>query len=185
VNVVPTELPGVVVVEPRVFRDDRGRLLETWNRARYLEAGIGATFVQDNVSVSRRGVLRGLHFQHPHDQGKLISVVHGQIFDVAVDVRHGSPTFGRWVGVTLSSDDGRQLWIPEGFAHGFCVTVDSAIVTYKCTARYAPESERAIRWEDADLGIRWPVDRPELSEKDAAAPLLRDLPQEALPAFRG
>jgi dTDP-4-dehydrorhamnose 3,5-epimerase len=174
-KVVETRLAGVLILEPRVFRDDRGHFLESWNSARYAEHGIPERFVQDNLSVSRRGVLRGLHFQYPSPQGKLVSAVQGAVFDVAVDLRKGSPTFGEWVGVELSQENHRQMWIPEGFAHGFQVTSESALFTYKCTEYYAPEHEGSLRWNDPDLAIEWPIPEPVLSSKDADAPLLRDL----------
>jgi len=176
-----TPLPGVLVIEPRVFVDDRGFFLETFQASRYEAAGIGATFVQDNFSRSRRGTLRGLHFQEPKAQGKLVQVLNGSAFDVVVDVRRGSPTFGQWFGMELSGDAPKQMWIPPGFAHGFCVTSDVADFHYKCTALYAPEAERSIRWNDPAIGIAWPVAQPLLSDKDAQAPLLADAP--ALPAF--
>ncbi|HET7035730.1 MAG TPA: dTDP-4-dehydrorhamnose 3,5-epimerase [Thermomicrobiaceae bacterium] len=177
-----TTLAGVVVVEPRVFADQRGFFLETWNQAAYAAAGLGYAFVQDNLSLSRQGVLRGLHYQHPHGQGKLVSVLSGAVFDVAVDIRRGSPSFGRWVGVCLSSENHRQLFIPAGFAHGFVVTSPDAIFIYKCTSSYRPEAEHGIRWDDPSLAIQWPVQAPILSPKDAGAPLLADIPEEDLPA---
>lgn len=173
-KVLPTELPGVLIIDPKVFGDDRGFFYESFQARRYEEAGIRGPFVQDNVSRSVKGTLRGLHFQEPQPQGKLVTVLRGSVFDVAVDVRRGSPTFGRWVGVELSEATRRQLWIPAGFAHGFCVTSDSADFAYKCTDYYAPEHEQSVLWNDPDLGIQWPVDAPLLSKKDAAAPRLRD-----------
>jgi dTDP-4-dehydrorhamnose 3,5-epimerase len=171
-RVIETRLPGVLILEPRVFRDARGHFAETWQRERYREHGIPAEFVQDNMSFSQHGVLRGLHYQNPQPQGKLVSVLQGAVWDVAVDLRRGSNTFGRWVGVELTGESLRQLWIPEGFAHGFVVTGESALFSYKCTAPYAPEYEHSLRWNDPDLGITWPVDDPVVSAKDAAAPLL-------------
>ena len=182
-RVVPTDLPDVLVVEPRVFGDHRGYFLETFQARRYAEAGIPGPFVQDNLSFSQRGVLRGLHYQHPHAQGKLVWVLQGEVFDVAVDIRRGSPTFGRWVGVRLSGENKRQLWIPPGFAHGFCVLSETALFTYKCTDYYAPEDEGTVRWDDPDLGIEWPVEEPALSAKDAAAPMLAEIPVERLPPY--
>jgi dTDP-4-dehydrorhamnose 3,5-epimerase len=173
-------LPGVLLLEPRVFRDGRGFFVETWNRERYAAAGLEVSFVQDNVSSSRRGVLRGLHFQNPTPQGKLVSVLHGAVFDVAVDLRVGSPTFAGWLGVDLSADNLRQLYIPEGFAHGFLVTSDTAVFSYKCTAPYAPEYERSVRWDDPKIGIEWPIDSPILSPKDAAAPRLQQVAADDL-----
>ena len=172
-RVSPTALPDVLLVQPVTHRDARGHFLETFHADRYAQAGIPGPFVQDNLSLSQRGVLRGLHYQWPRPQGKLVFVLQGEIFDVAVDIRRQSPTFGRWVGVTLSADNHQQLWIPPGFAHGFCVTGDCALVTYKCTDYYAPECERAIRWDDAEIGIVWPVSAPMVSGKDAAAGTLQ------------
>lgn len=165
-------LPGVLLFEPRVFRDERGFFMESWNEERYAAVGLDAGFVQDNVSFSHRGVLRGLHFQNPMPQGKLVSVLSGSVFDVAVDLRIDSPTFSEWVGEELSADNLHQMYVPEGFAHGFLVTSDTAVVTYKCTAPYAPEYERSVRWDDPEIGIEWPIAEPVLSAKDAAAPLL-------------
>lgn len=182
-NVSETPLPGVLLLEPRVFRDARGAFLETWNQDRYRELGLPGRFVQDNVSSSARGVLRGLHYQHPEGQGKLVTVLHGEVFDVAVDIRAGSPTYGRWWGAILSGENSRQIYIPEGFAHGFVVTGESAIFSYKCTAYYAPSDEGSIRWDDPEIGIEWPVAAPVLSPKDAAAPTLRELPEGRLPRF--
>ena len=166
-KVTELDLPGVLLIETRRFDDKRGWFLESWNAARYREAGVDLSFVQDNVSFSRKGVLRGLHFQDPHPQGKLVWVVQGEVWDVAVDVRRGSPTFGRWLGHTLSANNARQLFIPEGFAHGFVVLSETALVCYKCTAPYRPEAERTLRWDDPDVGIEWPISDPVVSEKDA------------------
>ena len=182
-RVTETALPGVLLIEPRVIGDARGYFLEAWHAERYAEAGVPAAWVQDNLSMSRRGVLRGLHVQHPDAQGKLVSVLHGEVYDVAVDVRCGSPSLGRWVGYSLSSENHRQLYIPPGFAHGFLVTSESALVSYKVSTRYQPEHDRAIAWNDPDLCVRWPGQDPVLSPKDAAAPRLRDMPRELLPAF--
>lgn len=180
-NIVPTRLPGTLILEPRIFRDDRGYFLETWNRDRFVAAGLPSRFVQDNTSFSLRGVLRGIHFQNPTPQGKLVHVLDGEIFDVAADIRPDSPTFCKWEGVTLSVENGRQFYIPEGFAHGFLVMSVSALVTYKCTDFYAPAHELSIRWDDPDLGITWPVSAPTLSHKDATAPLLREIAPDRLP----
>jgi len=180
-KVEPTILPGVLLIEPAVHRDDRGWFLETFRDERYAEHGIAGPFVQDSLSFSQRGVLRGLHLQWPRAQGKLVYVAQGEVFDVAVDVRRDSPTFRRWVGHTLSAKDGRQLWIPPGFAHGFVVTADTALFAYKCTEAYAPGGELAIRWNDPEVGIEWPVDDPELSPRDAAAPLLGEIDAARLP----
>lgn len=176
-KVTETAIPGVLLIEPKVFGDDRGFFLETFHAQRYADAGIPGPFVQDNYSRSAKGTLRGLHFQEPQPQGKLVQVVAGAVFDVAVDIRRGSPTFGKWVGVELSAENRRQLWVPPGFAHGFCVTSESADFQYKCTALYAPQNERSILWNDPDLGITWPLSGdPKLSAKDAAAPRLKDAP---------
>jgi dTDP-4-dehydrorhamnose 3,5-epimerase len=183
VKVTPTALPEVLLVEPRVFGDARGYFFESYSARRYAEAGIAATFVQDNVSRSRRGVLRGLHYQHPHGQGKLVGVLEGDVFDVAVDVRRGSPTFGRWVGECLSSENKRQLYLPPGFAHGFLVTSEEALFAYKCTDYYHAETERSIRWDDPRIGIEWPIDGPVLSAKDDVAVTLDAMPAELLPIF--
>jgi dTDP-4-dehydrorhamnose 3,5-epimerase len=171
VEVRPTAIPDVVVVEPKVFGDARGFFYESFNR-RALEARLGRPldFVQDNHSLSARGVLRGLHYQLPHPQGKLVRVARGEVFDVAVDLRRASPTFGRWVGERLSAENRRQLWIPEGFAHGFLVLSEQAEFLYKTTGYYHPETERCIRWDDPTLAIAWPAldARPAVSAKDAA-----------------
>ncbi|MES0874389.1 dTDP-4-dehydrorhamnose 3,5-epimerase [Sinimarinibacterium thermocellulolyticum] len=176
-QVIATALPEVLILEPKLIGDARGFFMESFHARRFAElTGCDEAMVQDNHSRSTRGVLRGLHYQlPPKAQGKLVRVVAGEIFDVAVDIRRGSPTFGHWVGVTLSADNKRQLWVPPGFAHGFCVTSDSADVIYKVTAYYSPEHDRAIRWDDPAIGIEWPLDAPpQLSGKDEKAPLLRD-----------
>jgi dTDP-4-dehydrorhamnose 3,5-epimerase len=177
----PTAIPGVIRVTPRVFRDARGFFLETYHAERFAKAGIGAPFVQDNHSFSARGTLRGLHMQRAFAQGKLVRCSAGEIFDVAVDVRRGSPTFGRWVGETLSAENFRQLWVPPGFLHGFCVLSETAHVQYKCTELYHPEDELGVIWSDPEIGIAWPVDAPVLSAKDAALPRLREV-EARLPA---
>ena len=182
-NIVNTKLPGVVIVEPRVFSDARGAFLEAWHPERYAEMGIAARFVQDNVSFSHKGVLRGLHLQHPNAQAKLVSVLQGEVYDVAVDVRVGSPTFGQWDGITLSASNHRQLFIPAGFAHGFVVTGESATFLYKCDTFYSPQDELGILWNDPDIGIDWPVADPRLSPKDGTALRLRDIPTERLPQY--
>jgi dTDP-4-dehydrorhamnose 3,5-epimerase len=171
-KVVETELPGVLLLEPKVFGDERGLFMEIFHAERYEQFGIFGPFVQDNFSRSVKGTLRGMHFQEPRAQGKLVQVLAGEVYDVVADVRRGAPTFGRWVGVRLSGSNRRQLWVPPGFAHGFCVVSDNADFLYKCTELYSPGSERAIAWNDPDLAIRWPVENPLLSEKDAAAPTL-------------
>lgn len=184
-KVVETELPGVLIVEPDRFGDDRGYFQETWHARRYAEAGIPGPFVQDNLSLSRHGVLRGLHFQNPNGQGKLVYVLQGEVFDVAVDIRVGSPTFGKWAGATLSADNGRQLYIPPGFAHGFCVTGDAALFVYKCTEFYDRDSEGTVRWDDPEIGIDWPLPDPVTSEKDKAAPFLSAIDRARLPVWEG
>jgi dTDP-4-dehydrorhamnose 3,5-epimerase len=183
-NVVETRLSGVVVVEPNVFGDERGFFMETWNAARYEEAGLPSCFVQDNLSFSARGVLRGLHFQNPDSQGKLVQVLDGEVFDVAVDIRAGSPTFGEWEGVILSSENKRQFYVPEGFAHGFLVTGERALFSYKCTAKYNASAEGFVLWNDPEIGIEWPVEAsPTLSDKDRAARPLAEIPVEELPRY--
>jgi dTDP-4-dehydrorhamnose 3,5-epimerase len=182
-KVEQTPLPGVVLLTPQRFGDQRGFFLEAWNRRRFREHGLDLDFVQDNLSSSRKGILRGLHFQNPQPQGKLVQVLQGEVFDVAVDIRRGSPSFGRWWGTNLSSTNLQQLYIPEGFAHGFCVVSDMALFSYKCTDFYNPASEFTLRWDDPDLAITWPVGDPELSAKDAGGLRLRDLPPEALPVY--
>lgn len=173
-------LEGLLLIHPRVFGDARGWFCESWNRLRYRESGIGEEFVQDNFSYSRRGVLRGLHFQNPQAQGKLVMVVEGEVWDVAVDLRRSSTTFGQWQAVRLSGADKCQFYVPAGFAHGFVVLSGTALFHYKCTATYSPESEVSLRWNDPDLGIPWPVAEPVVSARDAAAPRLRDLPMDRL-----
>jgi len=157
--------------------------METYQTRRYAEAGVPGPFVQDNLSFSQRGVLRGLHFQNPNSQGKLVSVLQGEVFDVAVDIRQGSTTFGKWAGHTLSAKNKHQLWIPEGFAHGYCVTSETALFTYKCTDFYVQTSEISLRWDDPDIGIDWPIDIPSLSDKDSQALFLVDTPRDRLPHF--
>lgn len=165
-KIIQTALPEVLVIEPQLFGDARGFFTETFHLQRYQAAGIDLPFVQDNLSRSRQGSLRGLHLQNPRPQGKLVSVLEGEVYDVAVDVRVGSPTFGKWVGTTLSAENRRQMWVPPGFAHGFCVTSESALFFYKCTDLYSPESELGILYNDPALGIPWPVRTPLLSDKD-------------------
>ncbi len=178
-----TELPGVLLIEPKVFGDDRGFFVETFQTNRYAEAGITGPFVQDNLSFSRYGTLRGLHFQNPRPQGKLVFVLSGAVFDVVVDIRADSPTFGAWFGAELSADNKRQIWVPAGLAHGFCVTSESAMLVYKCTDLYAPESEFSVRWDDPEIGIEWPVNEPTVSAKDAAAVPLARIPRDRLLKF--
>ena len=174
-KITETKLAGVMIMEPKVFGDARGFFMETWSQDRYTKAGLPMCFVQDNLSFSTRGVLRGLHFQHPNPQGKLVYVLQGEVFDVAVDIREDSVTFGQWVSVLLSSDNKRQLYIPGGFAHGFCVTSETALFAYKCTDFYNPQAEKGIIWNDPDIGIEWSVATPILSEKDWAYPRLKDI----------
>lgn len=178
-----TDLPGCLVIEPRVFGDERGFFYESWNHSRFREAGIDATVVQSNVSQSTRGVLRGLHYQWPNPQGKLVSVLEGEVYDVAVDVRRGSPHFGRWTAAMLTADNKRHFWIPEGFAHGFVVVSERATFTYLCTALYDAPADAGIRWNDAAIGIDWPVAHPILSGKDERAPFLAEIAPERLPVF--
>lgn len=180
-RIIETRLPGVLLIEPQVFGDERGFFQEIWQGDRYTVNGINGPFVQDNLSRSSKGVLRGLHFQEPGPQGKLVQVISGAVFDVAVDIRKGSPTFGVWVGEELSETNHRQLWVPQGFAHGFCVISESADFIYKCDAPYCPTDEHAIRYDDPDIGIAWPVTNPLLSERDSGAPRLCDAP--TLPFF--
>jgi len=177
-QVIGTALPGVLILEPRVFGDARGFFLESWNAQTFASAGLHMNFVQDNHSLSGQGTLRGLHYQLKHTQGKLVRVTAGEVFDVAVDLRRSSPHFGKWVGVTLSADNKRMLWIPQGFAHGFYVTSPTAEFLYKCTDFYDPTSERTLAWNDPDVGIAWPVPQgaaPQLSAKDQQGRLLKDL----------
>jgi len=183
-EVVPTKLEGVLIVEPEVFGDARGYFMESYHAARYAEAGIASTFVQDNLSRSSKGVLRGLHFQHPHPQAKLVSVMHGAAFDVAVDIRAGSPTFGQWMGVKLSRESNRQLYLPEGIAHGFCALQDDTLIVYKCSDYYHPEYEWSVLWNDPHIGIDWPIASPKVSSKDRQGKLLKDFPPEQLPKYR-
>lgn len=183
-EVVDTEIQGVKIVEPKIFHDKRGWFYETFSGYRYEKAGIKGPFVQDNLSKGSRGTLRGLHLQEPHAQGKLVWVVEGEVFDVAVDVRMGSPTFGKHVAVELSSENRRQLWVPPGFAHGFCVTSQVAIFAYKCTAFYHVECEVGIAWNDPDLGIAWPLSAAAISEKDSRYHHLKDIDTDKLPKFK-
>jgi dTDP-4-dehydrorhamnose 3,5-epimerase len=182
-KILPSSLAGILIIEPSVFKDERGFFMETYQQRRYTEAGIESIFVQDNLSRSVRGTLRGLHYQVKQAQAKLIQVVEGSIFDVAVDIRRGSPYFGQWEGVDLSDENRRQLFLPDGFAHGFCVLSESAYVLYKCTDFYAAEDEGGILWADPDLAIKWPISEPLLSEKDSQLPCLADIPPERLPVY--
>jgi dTDP-4-dehydrorhamnose 3,5-epimerase len=182
-KVIRTELPDCVIIEPAVFGDSRGCFYEVWNADSYAREGLHAKFVQSNVSSSVRGVIRGLHYQWPNPQGKLVSVLEGEVYDVAVDIRRGSPTFGRWNAVILSSDNKRQFWMPEGFAHGFAVLSERAIFSYLCTAQYDKESDAGVRWDDPAIGIDWPIGSPLLSEKDSKTPFLADVPEDRLPIY--
>lgn len=183
-KVIETTLPGALILEPQVFGDSRGFFYESYHQARYRDAGILGDFVQTNVSRSAKGVLRGLHYQWPKPQGKLVSVLEGEVYDVAVDIRRGSPNFGQWVGVMLTADNHRHFWIPEGFAHGFCVLSAFATFTYQCTALYDPAADAGVRWNDADIGIDWPISEPLLSDKDGKTPLLKDIAADRLPVFQ-
>ena len=169
-----TPITGVMLIKPKVWRDSRGYFVETWHQTRYIDVGIALPFVQDNRSRSMRGTLRGLHFQRTYPQGKLVSVSSGSVFDVAVDIRKDSPTFGQWFGTELTGENQHQLWIPPGLAHGFCVCSDVADFSYKCTDFYHPEDECSILWNDPDLAITWPNDNPTLAAKDLAAPLFKN-----------
>ncbi len=180
-KVIKTRLPGCVVIEPLVHGDARGFFYESFNRQRFAEAGLDLAFVQSNVSRSARGVVRGLHYQWPNPQGKLVSVLEGEVYDVAVDIRTGSPTFGQWAAAILSAENKRHFWVPEGFAHGFAVLSEYATFVYQCTALYDRASDAGIRWNDAALAIDWPVAVPSLSDKDMKAPFLADVPRERLP----
>ncbi len=182
-NVLPTDLEGVYIIEPAVFGDHRGFFMETHNQQQYRDNNIDRTFVQDNLSYSSRNTLRGLHYQLPQSQAKLIQVITGEIYDVAVDIRKGSPTFGNWVGVHLSGENHRQIFLSEGFAHGFCVLSETAHVLYKCTDFYSPENEKGVLWSDPDLSIDWPVREPVLSAKDEKYPCLSEIPSEHLFKF--
>ena len=181
-KIIETDLPGCLVLQPQVFGDERGFFYESFNRDKLAGMGLAADFVQGNVSSSTRGVVRGLHYQWPKPQGKLVSVLEGEVWDVAVDLRRGSPNFGRWTAAVLSADNKRQLWIPEGFAHGFVVLSERALFTYLCTATYDRAADAGIRWDDPDLAIDWPVSAPLLSDKDAKAPFLADIAAERLPS---
>ena len=179
-NILTCEISGLLILEPKVFGDARGFFMETYNQRSYREAGLAADFVQDNLSFSRRGTLRGLHCQNPVPQGKLLQVLQGEVFDVAVDIRRHSPTFGKWHGLNLSAENKRQFYVPPGFAHGFLVLSETALFHYKCTEFYSPQNELAIRWNDPDIGIEWPIKEPLLSERDAKGLRLRDTPPERL-----
>jgi dTDP-4-dehydrorhamnose 3,5-epimerase len=183
VKAIPTELPGVVIIEPRVFNDARGFFFESYNALRYVTAGITEHFLQDNHSSSTRGTIRGLHYQLRHPQAKLLRVIRGSVLDVAVDIRRGSPTFGRWVGVELSAENKRQLFVPAGFGHGFCATSDVAEVEYKCSEIYVPDDQHGVLWNDPTIAIKWPVRDPILSDADRAYRPLT-LERDDLPVYQ-
>lgn len=180
-KIIETGIPGLVILEPVVHKDERGFFMEAWNAQRFAAAGLPGPFVQSNISRSTAGVIRGLHYQNPQPQGKLVWVLEGRIFDVAVDVRPDSPTFRQWAGVELSAENHRQLYVPEGFAHGFCVSGEAALLNYLCTSEYRSEYDAVIAWDDPDIGIRWPSVSGQLSPKDANAPRLRDIEHSSLP----
>ncbi|MDB4987316.1 MAG: dTDP-4-dehydrorhamnose 3,5-epimerase [Myxococcaceae bacterium] len=184
-EVIPQAIPEILLIKPKVFGDERGYFVETYQLERYVKSGLATPFVQDNLSRSRHGTLRGLHLQEPHGQGKLVSVVEGEVFDVAVDVRVGSPTFGTWVGVLLSDKNHYQLWVPPGFAHGFCVTSENALFSYKCTDLYHPETEVGVAFDDPQLAISWPVAAPLVGAKDKTNPPLAQIDPAKLPRYRG
>lgn len=183
-NVIEGNLSGLKIIEPKVFGDNRGYFFESWQQQRYQQLGISDDFVQANVSKSQRGVLRGLHFQQPNAQGKLVYVLSGEVFDVAVDIRRGSPTFGQYQAVVLSDKNHRQFYLPKGFAHGFCVLSETAIFAYMCTDYYQPQAEQSLLWNDPQIAIEWPLASPELSEKDRNALTLEQFNQQQLPEFK-
>ena len=182
-KIIKTPLPGCLVIEPAVHGDTRGFFYESFHAEKFAQAGLDLKFVQTNVSRSAQGVLRGLHYQWPHSQGKLVSVLEGEVYDVAVDIRRGSPTFGQWAAAVLSADNKRHFWVPEGFAHGFAVLSEQASFVYQCTALYDREADAGIRWNDAQIGVDWPLAQPSLSDKDQRAPFLADVPPERLPPY--
>lgn len=182
-KLIETDLPGCVVIEPQVFGDARGFFYESFNHDKLAAHGLAPRFVQGNVSSSARGVLRGLHYQWPNPQGKYVSVIEGEVWDVAVDIRRGSPHFGRWTAVVLSAENKRHFWIPEGFAHGFAVLSERAVFSYLCTNTYDAKADAGVRWDDPALAIDWPVSDPSLSSKDAVAPLLKDIAEDRLPVY--
>ncbi len=182
-KIIPTSIEKILIIEPDVFKDQRGFFMETYHQKRYQELGVNRVFVQDNLSFSRRGTLRGLHYQIQNPQAKLVQVISGEIYDVAIDIRAGSPSFGQWVGVHLSDKNNRQLFIPEGFAHGFCVLSDTALFSYKCSKLYAPDDESGILWSDSDLNIDWPIKTPTISDKDSQYPTLSDVEMNRLPVW--
>ncbi|MGO4260117.1 dTDP-4-dehydrorhamnose 3,5-epimerase [Lysobacter sp. TAB13] len=182
-KIIETDLPGCLIIEPQVFGDSRGYFYESFNSDKLAKAGLDLSFAQGNVSSSARGVLRGLHYQWPKPQGKLVSVIEGEVWDVAVDIRRGSPHFGRWTAAVLSGENKRHFWIPEGFAHGFAVLSEKAVFTYLCTQTYDAQADAGLRWDDPDLAIDWPISEPTLSAKDQATPLLKDIAAERLPDY--
>ena len=182
-KVTQTELSGVLLIEPQVFGDSRGFFMETWNQERYESFGLPTRFVQDNVSLSAHGILRGLHYQYPNPQGKLVYVLQGEVFDVAVDIRVGSPTFAQWTATRLSANNKRQLYLPPGYAHGFCVTSEHALFAHKVTEFYDPQADASLAWNDPDIAIDWPIAQPLLSDKDRDAPRLKEMPPDRLPQF--
>jgi len=182
-KITPSHIPEVLIIEPDVHGDARGFFMETWHAKKYADAGLAVNFVQDNQSRSKKGILRGLHYQLEHPQGKLVRVTSGTVFDVAVDIRKGSPSFGQWIGIELSGENFKQLYVPPGFAHGFCVLSESADFLYKCTDFYAPEDEHCIRWDDPDIGVEWPGQDFLVSEKDAQASPLKDM-DAYLPVYK-
>lgn len=182
-KITQTEIPGVIILEPKVFQDDRGFFMETYQQQKYLEAGINTSFVQDNLSFSQKNTLRGLHYQYPHGQAKLVQVLQGSALDVAVDIRHGSPTFGKWVSVELTENNNRQFFIPAGFAHGFVVLNDTALFSYKCSDYYSPSDEKGIVYSDPHLDINWPKSEFILSDKDKTYPCLQEIALKDLPKF--
>jgi dTDP-4-dehydrorhamnose 3,5-epimerase len=182
---IPTEIPEVLLLNPQRFGDQRGWFMESWQAERYRQLGIAEGFVQDNQAYSQKGVLRGLHIQNPHGQGKLVQVIRGEVFDVAVDLRRGSPWFGQWVGALLSENNYRQLYVPVGFAHGYLVMSEDAVFNYKCTDYYHPESQFSVRWDDPQIGIQWPGGaKPILADKDRDAPLLSEISEDRLPCYQ-
>lgn len=182
-KLMPTRMPDCVVIEPAVFGDERGYFFETWNAERFGALGLPDRFVQSNVSTSAQGVLRGLHYQWPRPQGKLVSVLEGEVYDVALDIRRGSRTFGQWEAVILSAENKKQFWIPEGFAHGFAVLSERAVFSYLCTDVYVKEADAGVRWNDGDVAVDWPISSPTLSAKDESAPFLKDIPEDRLPIY--
>lgn len=179
-KIVDTPLPGVLLIEPVLHRDSRGAFFEAYQKERYSQIGLPDQFAQDNVSISAANVLRGMHFQNPLPQGKLVQVLSGSVFDVVVDLRRASATFAQWFGIELSGQNRLQVWVPDGFAHGFCVLQPDTIFSYKCTERFDADSDRSLRWNDPDINIKWPVSEPLVSEKDSKAPALSEIPQALL-----